>query len=454
MTQLDRMAASGATELKSSALASVPPLGVPATEVAGEVPVGERIRRLRQERGMSQSELAAGRLSKGFISQIESGRSRPSPESLRFIAQRLGVPLVALLPGLELAQQQAFLLRAAEAAIKAREHAEAEALLDEARPLLSIPAELSWFHRLRGEQLIMQGVLDAALDEALTAFDHVSGAEYSDETVRACNLVGRIHHLAGRQPAALLYFDRAASLASHAQVSPAVRALVHSNRGNTHMRLGDPAHAVQAYEAARSAAEDAEDLWQLAVAEMGLGEAARQRADLPAAIAHAERSITLFEQLEMRQLQAQILHNLGHIHADGGDLVTARALQEQALTAARAMNDTSTAGYALERLAALEIAAGNVSAALFQANSAISAGREIGDRQLLAIAHAALAEAFELAGDSAGADNAFADARRISESATAMERRQVLLRQGAMLRARQDFEAASGCFEAAARISG
>jgi transcriptional regulator with XRE-family HTH domain len=454
MTQVDRMAVSGATELESSALAAVPTPA--AVELAGgEVPVGERIRRLRQERGMSQSELAAGRLSKGFISQIESGRSRPSPESLRFIAQRLDVPLIALLPGLELAQQQAFLLRAAEAAIKAREHAEAEALLDEARPLLSTPAELSWFHRLRGEQLIMQGVLDAALDEALIAFDQVGDAtEASDETVRACNLAGRIHHLAGRQPAALLYFDRAAALATSTQVSPAVRALVHSNRGNTHMRLGDPGHAVKAYEAARSAAEDAEDLWQLAIAEMGLGEAARQRGDLPAAIAHAERSITLFEQLEMRQLQAQILHNLGHIHADGGDLVTARALQEQALTAARAMKDTGTAGYALERLAVLEVAAGNVSGALFQANSAISAAREVGDRSLLAIAHAALAEAFELAGDHAGADNAFADARRISESATAMERRQVLLRQGAMLRVRLDFEAASGCFEAAARITG
>jgi HTH-type transcriptional regulator, quorum sensing regulator NprR len=423
-------------------------------ELAGEVPVGERIRRLRLERGMSQSELAAGRLSKGFISQIESGRSRPSPESLRFIAQRLGVPMVALLPGLELAQQQAFLLRAAEAAVKAREQSEAESLLEEARPLLSTPSERSWFHRLRGELLILRGTLETALDEALSAFEQVSGMEPSDETVRSCNLVGRIHHLAGRQPAALLYFDRAAAFASHSSVSPAVRALVHSNRGNTHMRLGDPDHAITAYETARAAAEDAEDLWQLAVAEMGLGEAARQRGDLPAAIGHAERAVTLFERIEMRQLQAQILHNLGHSHADNGDLVTARSLQEQALAAARAMNDTGTAGYALERLAALDVAAGEAPRAPGRAQEAVDAARAVADHGLLAISYAALGEAAELAGDRQGCEHAFADARRLAEVATAMEKRQVLLRQGAMLRRRQDFEGAAACFEAAARISG
>jgi len=443
----------GARDIESPAVASATrEVGSPADAV-GEVPVGERIRRLRLERGMSQSELAAGRLSKGFISQIESGRSRPSPESLRFIALRLGVPLVALLPGLELAQQQAFLLRAAEAAVKAREAVEAETLLEEVRPLLSAPAELSWFHRLCGELFIQRDQLVEALDEALLAFEQVSSGDAGDEAVRACNLVGRIHHLAGRQPAALLYFDRAAALATHQSVTPAVRALVHSNRGNAHMRLGDTGHAVRAYEQARSAAEDAEDLWQLAVAHTGLGEAARQRGDLPSAIAHAERAVTLFERIEMRELQAQILHNLGHVYADSGDLQSARRFQDQALAAARAMNNSMIAGYSLERLAALEVAEGNVEAALESARTAIESARHCGDNALLSISYAALGEAYEAAGDLQACDDAFTDARRMAQTASPMEMRQILLREGAMRRRRQDFEGAAGCFEAAATIS-
>jgi tetratricopeptide (TPR) repeat protein len=364
------------------------------------------------------------------------------------------VPLVALLPGIELAQQQAFLLRAAEAAVKAREQAEAENLLEEARPLLNSALELSWYHRLAGELLVQRDQLESALDEALTAFEQVVGGEPTDEMVRACNLIGRIHHLAGRQPAALLYFNRAAELAAHPTISPAMRAQVNSNRGNTHMRLGDPQHALRAYEEARAAAEDAEDLWQLAVAEMGLGEAARQRGDLPDAIGHAERAVTLFERIEMRHLQALILHNLGHVHADQGDLRTARKLQDQALTAGRAMNDPYIIGYALERLAALEVAEGDAERALLVAQAAIEAVRVLGEDALLSIAHAVLGEAQELSGDSSGADAGFAEARRISGSATNMERRQVLLRHGALLRCRGDFEGASHCFEAAARISG
>lgn len=448
MTQL-----TGARDLESPAVASaVRGVGSPADAV-GEVPVGERIRRLRLERGMSQSELAAGRLSKGFISQIESGRSRPSPESLRFIAQRLGVPLVALLPGLELAQQQAFLLRAAEAAVKAQEAAEAETLLDEVRPLVSAPAELSWFHRLRGELLIQRDQLVEALDEALQAFEQVSSGDFGDEAVRACNLVGRVHHLAGRPPAALLYFDRAAALATHPSVSPAVRALVHTNRGSTHMHLGDTGHAITAYEQARSAAEDAEDLQELAMAHYGLGEAARQRGDLPSAIAHAERAVTLFERVEMRQLQAYILQNLGHVYFDAGDRDSARRFQNQALAAARAMNDTRIAGYALERLAALEVCEGNLEAALESARGAIEAGRQSGDNGLLAISYAVLGEAQEAAGEAQACDEAFTDARRIAQTASLMEMRQILMREGAMRRQRQDFEGAAACFEAAATIS-
>src|SRR5581483_8273340 len=270
----------------------------------------------------------------------------------------------------------------------------------------------------------------------------------------ACNLVGRIHHLAGRHPAALLYLDRAAALAAHPSVSPAVRALVHSNRGNTHMRLGDPGHALAAYQQARDAAEDAEDLWQLAVAEMGLGEAARQRGDLPGAVAHAERAVVLFERIEMRQLQALILHNLGHVHADQGDLSTARQLQEQALAAGRAMNDPYVTGYVLERLAALEIAEGDRERALLVSQAAVEAAQVLGEAALLAIAHAVLGEALELSGDRTGADQAFAEARRLAERANAMERRQVLLRHGTLLRHRGDFEAAMACFESAARIAG
>jgi len=52
----------------------------------------QRLKELRQQRGMTQSELAkASRLSVGFIRAIEQGIHAPSFESIEIIAQALGV---------------------------------------------------------------------------------------------------------------------------------------------------------------------------------------------------------------------------------------------------------------------------------------------------------------------------------------------------------------------------
>ena len=57
----------------------------------------DRLRAARLERNMTVAELAeASMLSKGFISQVESGRSNPSLASLERIASALGVPLASL----------------------------------------------------------------------------------------------------------------------------------------------------------------------------------------------------------------------------------------------------------------------------------------------------------------------------------------------------------------------
>ncbi len=54
--------------------------------------LGQRLRQLRVARGLSQAELGDGRYSGSYISHIESGRRRPGPEVMGFLAERLGLP--------------------------------------------------------------------------------------------------------------------------------------------------------------------------------------------------------------------------------------------------------------------------------------------------------------------------------------------------------------------------
>src|SRR5437763_1528707 len=53
--------------------------------------VGERLRQLRVASGLTQSELAGERFSKEYVSQIERGKTRPTRETVEWLAARLGV---------------------------------------------------------------------------------------------------------------------------------------------------------------------------------------------------------------------------------------------------------------------------------------------------------------------------------------------------------------------------
>jgi len=48
--------------------------------------LGDRVRQLRVSVGLTQSELARGRFSKEYISQIERGKTRPTPETVLWLA--------------------------------------------------------------------------------------------------------------------------------------------------------------------------------------------------------------------------------------------------------------------------------------------------------------------------------------------------------------------------------
>ncbi len=53
--------------------------------------IGSKIKALRKKRGMTQAALSSGIVTRGMLSQIESGKSMPSMNSLRMLAERLDV---------------------------------------------------------------------------------------------------------------------------------------------------------------------------------------------------------------------------------------------------------------------------------------------------------------------------------------------------------------------------
>src|SRR2546425_4422926 len=77
--------------------------------------VGERLRQLRVASGLTQSELAGERFSKEYVSQIERGKTRPTRETIKWLAGKLGVDASFLEKGVsadERSRVEAMLARA------------------------------------------------------------------------------------------------------------------------------------------------------------------------------------------------------------------------------------------------------------------------------------------------------------------------------------------------------
>jgi transcriptional regulator with XRE-family HTH domain len=82
--------------------------------------VGQRLRRLRLERGLSQRDLSSPGVSYAYISRIEAGARRPSVKALRMLARKLGVSAEYLETGSEITDAELRQLQLADAELRLR----------------------------------------------------------------------------------------------------------------------------------------------------------------------------------------------------------------------------------------------------------------------------------------------------------------------------------------------
>jgi transcriptional regulator with XRE-family HTH domain len=111
-----------------------------ASAAQASLRLGERLRQLRVAAGMTQTDLAGDRFSKEYVSQIERGKTRPTRETIDWIAERLGVDAGFLANGVsadERGRVDAALARA-DALLEARRNDEALAEFESIRgPVLA-----------------------------------------------------------------------------------------------------------------------------------------------------------------------------------------------------------------------------------------------------------------------------------------------------------------------------
>ena len=127
--------------------------------------VGERVRALRLQRGLSQEQLAGPGVSASYVSLIESGRRRPSPDALQTLATALGTSAEFLVHGesAALRRQEELDLRLAEGALRSGDPAEAERRFRVLRTAEAAPAVRDAVEQGLAQALEAQGRLEEAI---------------------------------------------------------------------------------------------------------------------------------------------------------------------------------------------------------------------------------------------------------------------------------------------------
>src|SRR5437764_3389595 len=228
--------------------------------------LGERLRQLRVAAGMTQTGLAGERFSKEYVSQIERGKTRPTAETVAWIAQRLGVDAGFLANGVstdERGHGDASLARA-EALLEARRNPEAvEAFADLHAAVLATGLPELEVRLLAGEATarLREGEVREAIELLNRARHLTEGPEFSDvERADVLFRLGMARFRLSSVQTAINLFDEALKLAEASQLpSDHLRSNILAWRSRCYQRRRDLEAAREDIERALELAEGLND---------------------------------------------------------------------------------------------------------------------------------------------------------------------------------------------------
>ncbi len=349
----------------------------PDTSVVAET-VGERLRLLRRSAGLSQAELAGGRFSKEYVSQIERGKTQPTDETLEWLADRLATDREFLVHGLSRADALRFegALDEAEALIEAARYDDARAALGAVRASGGLAVRSPLRARLlRSEAWV--GIRTGDLDAAMTSLEEAAALVVSQGFTDADRAeivfqVGVVRYSESSIAEALVLFGEALILCEGAD-PPAdrLRSDIFHWRARCHRRNRDWVAAQEDIERALELAEASSDRRRIADALFQASLVAQRQGRWLLARSYAERARGLFDELGDGATVARLLNNLAGLEHLLGNPERAIALLDEAFAIFVEQNLRVDAGYVCSSLAEIRLEGGEPALSEAQARKAL-----------------------------------------------------------------------------------
>ena len=333
--------------------------------------LGERLRQLRVTAGLTQTDLAGDRFSKEYVSQIERGKTRPTGETIEWLAQRLGVDAGFLASG-----------------VSTNDRAKAEATLS------------------RADALLEEHAIGAAIEEYTRALPAVLATGAAELHVRALNGEAMARAENGEVKVGLALLAEARALVERDEFSDIDRAEVLYRLGVCRYLLSSISTAVGLFNESLTLAERSGlpcDQLRLNVFAWRSRCYRRQR-DYEAAREDVERALELAEAMHDARALGQAYFQASMLAERDGHWVLARTYAEKAKTQYEELADRANVGRLLNNLGGIEFLLGKPEQAVEHLKHAFAVALEIGRNEEAATAISSLAQVHLRTGDSKRAE--------------------------------------------------
>src|SRR5438128_9439829 len=308
-----------------------------ASAAQGGLRLGERLRQLRVAASMTQTDLAGERFSKEYVSQIERGKTRPTRETIEWLAGKLGVDASFL-----------------EKGVSADERSRAEAML------------------ARAEALTNAHHYDEAIEELENSRTAVLATGAPELEYRSLSAEAWARMEGGEVKPALQLLLRCRAITENPGFSDVDRAQVLFRMGVCRYHLSSIASAVGLFSEALGLAETSQLPCDLLRSEI-LGwrsRCYRRSRDLEAAREDVERALELAQALDDHRTMANVYFQASMVAERMGHWVLARSYAERSKAYYEQLNDERNVGRLLNNLGALNFQLGKPDKAVEDLKSA------------------------------------------------------------------------------------
>ena len=292
----------------------------------GSARLGERVRQLRVAAGLTQTDLAGDRFSKEYVSQIERGKTRPTRETIEWLAGKLGV-------------DAAFL----EKGVSADERSRVEAML------------------ARAEALANSHQYDEAIEELENSRTAVLATGAVELEARAIQTEAWARMERGEIRPAMDLLERCRTLTEGPGFSDVDRAQVLFRMGACRYHLSSIASAVALFSEALKLCESSQLPCDLLRSEIlnWRSRCYRRQRDLEAAREDVERALELAAAIDDERTMASVYLQASLVAERMGHWVLARSYAERAKAYCERLNDERNVGRLLNNLGGLNFQLGN-----------------------------------------------------------------------------------------------